>query len=181
MRWEGTIETGRPVEDDEETTLLPSTTRPSTWVPNLPSKRQVAPVAYPMIDGIVSQHSDGRALEAQPSIVETATPFWRALAQVIRTLAPALIITGLVMLAALIVGADEWTAAGILILGAVLVAVFWVYTDKLERRDSAAGVEHHKIDEAADIARLRERNQHKLKKALVKDYIRSLNHDSPDD
>lgn len=159
---------------------VPRDQSPPNYVRALTTK-QSAPIAYPVTDGAITQHTDGRAFEALPGVVETATPFWRSVAMVIRAIAPALLITALVLMAAWIVGVSDEVAAGILVFGAILVGGFWLYTDKLERRDSAAGIEHHKIDAAADLARLREKNTHKLKRALVNNYIGSLNHDSQDD
>src|SRR5262245_35191629 len=96
MKWEGSFATGGPVEDGDDRILLPSTPRPNTWIAASPSKlgerRASDAVAYPMV-GEIMPHSDGRALEAQPSTLETSTPGKRSWALVVRSLVPSLTIT----------------------------------------------------------------------------------------
>jgi hypothetical protein len=107
-------------------------------------------------------------------IREASGPLRRALALVIRSCVPALLITGLLLAAALVAGSDESVAAVILLGGAGLVGAFWLHVDRHERRDSAAGIEHHRIEVAGELAADAERHRHQLRRALLAEHCRRL-------
>jgi hypothetical protein len=114
------------------------------------------------------------ALDAQAPITEASGPIPRSLALAIRATVPALLITGLLLVAGLVVDIAAPGAAVILVIGAGLVGAFWLHVDQHERRDSAAGSEHHRIDVAGGLAATAETNRQQLRRAILAEHFQRL-------
>jgi hypothetical protein len=137
-------------------------------LPNPPAPSFVH--AFPAPDPLPS----AGAFDAQAPVRETTGPIRRALALAIRATLPALLITGLLLAAALVAGIEEAGAALILLVGAGLVGAFWLHVERQERRDSAAGLEHHRIEVARTLAAAAEANRQQLRRAILAEHFQRL-------
>ena len=163
-------------EDDIDAGPVASSSRPaSTFVPAVPQRRPDPPPSLwqPAPSGMVDVWAP------TPAIVEQSTPVQRAQALMIRQLL--LLVIWLVL--AIAAGLAAWQFAklgggasalfGLAVFGGCAAASF-VALDRAERSDSATGLEKHRIDRAAELERLRLKQDHELRRQALDAYLNYL-------
>lgn len=166
--------TGWDTDIDNAPVATSSRHAPPSFVPAAPRRVEMPPALL-----TPGQSGTMDVWQPSPSIVEHSTPMQRAGALVVRQVLLWAIWLVLAVAAALAawqfarIGSGLSALFGLAVFGGCAAASF-IALDRAERSDSATGLEKHRINQAAELERLKLRQDHELRRAALDEYLDRL-------
>lgn len=152
---------------------IATSSRPTSFVPAAPRHPEPPTALF-----TPAPSATGDAWRPTPAIVEHSTPFERAKALMVRQLllwaiwVVLAVAAGLTVYKVTAIGGGYAALFGLAVFGGCAAASF--VADKAERGDSAVGLERHRINRAAELERLKLRQDHELKRMALDAYLDAL-------